>query len=290
MREQFFSNAPDEMGLDRYLYWDQQRTAAAYLMLSPAVLAGAGATVATPVLMALAKALGIGGDDPEEEFYGWSEKTFGTDRFARHGLAGGLLGINLKGSLGVNIPMPSDLGKLKFVDMWGAPGAIVTDIFKGGKHLAKGEVGKGIEALIPTAFGSAFKAARESSEGITTGNYGQVFYGDEPLKADGLDAALRFFSFNPSRLSGIREKQWNEKEVAAKYQERRTEINAKIKRLVLQGRGITPEVAKEIARYNDLAKGSGRADIKPITMKSIRVMLKRSGTASKFERSRAVNE
>jgi hypothetical protein len=117
-----------------------------------------------------------------------------------------------------------------------------------------------------------------------------VFYGDEPLKADGLDAALRFFSFNPSRLSGIREKQWNEKEVAMKYQERRTEINAKIKRLVLQGKGITPEVAKEIARYNDLAKGSGRADIKPITMKSIRVMLKRSGTASKFERSRAVNE
>jgi len=259
--------------------------AAAYLLLSPAILSGAGATIATPVLVALASALGIGGDDPEEELYAWAGKTFGTDSFARHGLAGGLLGINLKGSLQINNPMPTKLSELG-----GAPGAIVTDTWKAIQHLGRGEVSKGIETLLPTAIGSMSKAARESTEGITTGNYGQVFYGNEPLKADGFDAALRFFSFNPSRLSGIREKQWNEKEVAMKYQERKKEIYAKIKRLHIQGKGITPEVGKEIARYNDLVRGSGRSDIKPITPKNIRLMLKLNNRASKFERSRAVNE
>lgn len=258
--------------------------AAAYLLLSPAVLAGAGATVATPVILALASALGIGGDDPEEEYYKWAGKTFGTDAFARHGLAG-LAGLNLKGSLQINNPMPTKLSELG-----GAPGAIITDTWKAIQHFGRGEMAKGAEALLPTGIGSMSKAVREGTEGITTGSYGQVYYGNEPLKSDGLDMALRFFSFNPSRISGIREKQWNEKEVAAKYQERKKEIYAKIKRLQLQGKGITPEVNKEIVRYNELVKGSGRSDIKPITPKNIRLMLKLNSRASKFERDRAVNE
>lgn len=263
-------------------YNKKEYQAAAYLLLSPAILSGAGATLATPILMGLASALGIGGDDPEEEYYKWAEKTFGTDAFARHGLAG-LAGINLKGSLQIHNPMPTKLS-----EVFGAPGAIVTDTWKAIEHFGRGELGKGVEALLPTAFGSFSKATREATEGITTSNYGQVFYGDEPLKADNLDAALRFFSFNPARLSGIREKQWNEKEVAAKYQERKTEIYAKIKRLHIQGKGITPEVNKEIVRFNELVRGSGRSDIKQITPKSIRRVLILNNRASKFERNRGV--
>lgn len=258
--------------------------AAAYLLLSPAVLGGAGATIATPALMALASAFGVGGDDPEEKYYAWAKKTFGTDRFARFGLAG-MAGLNLKGSLQVNNPMPTKLSELG-----GAPGAILTDTWKAIQHFGKGEMAKGLEAMLPTGIGSMSKAVREHTEGVTTGNYGQVFYGNEPLKSDAFDAALRFFSFNPARLSGIREQQWNEKEVAAKYAERKKEIYANIKRLQIQGKGITPEINKEIVRYNELVKGSGRDDIKPITPKNISMMLKLNSRASKFERSRAANE
>lgn len=265
------------------LGWNRkQYKAAAYLMLSPAILAGAGASLAGPALFALAGALGIGGDDPEEEFYKWAANNFGSDTVARHGLAG-LAGVNLKGSLGSNIPMPT-----KITELMGAPGAVITDFWKAGGLFANGEVSKGAEALLPTAFGSGFKAFRESSEGISTGNYGTVFYGKEPLKSDTTDAILRFFSFNPARLSGIREKQWNEKQVAARYAERRKEIYSELKRLSMQGKPfLTPETLKEIARFNDLVKGSGREDIKPITPQRIRVMLKMNNRASKFERNRA---
>jgi len=114
-----------------------------------------------------------------------------------------------------------------------------------------------------------------------------VFYGAEPLKSDSFDAALRFFSFNPARISGIREKQWNEKEVLAGYQERKRDIYAKIKRLDLQGKGLTPEILAEIVKYNERAKAAGRKDIKPITKKSVRNMLRRAKSPSKFERARA---
>ncbi|MDW7774678.1 MAG: PLxRFG domain-containing protein, partial [Desulfobulbaceae bacterium] len=183
---------------------------AAYMLIAPGILAGAGASLATPLLSAMASAFGIGGDDPEEEFYAWAENTFGSDAFARHGVAG-LAGVNLKGSLQLNNPMPTNMSEL-----FGAPQAIFMDTKKGVEHIGKGEVYKGIEALLPTAFGNISRAAREHREGITTGSYSPVFYGNEPLKADEVDFATRLLSFNPSRLSAIREKQWSEKKVAAR--------------------------------------------------------------------------
>lgn len=260
--------------------------AAAYMLLSPAILAGAGASIASPVLFAAAGALGLGGDDPEEAWYDWMEELFGGGSFARHGLFG-VVGINVKGSLQMNLPMHSDIQSMKAIDLAGPAGGILYDTAKGFHHLFRGELAKGGESLLPTAFGSMSKSIREATEGITTSNYGTVFYGDEPLKADAADAFLRFLSFNPSRVSGIREKQWNEKEVAERYQDEKSEIYAKIKRLYLQGEGLTPEILKTIKAYNGRVFESGRRDIKPITSAGISEMLKRNSRASKIERMRA---
>jgi hypothetical protein len=259
--------------------------AASFMLLSPALLAGSSASLAGPALFALAGALagalGIGGDDPEEEFYQWAEDTFGGAAFARHGIFG-TLGINIKGSLQMNNPMPTSLKELA-----GAAGGVVLDTKKGFDHILKGEMAKGVEALLPTAFGSFSKSIREHNEGITTGNYGSVFYGDEPLKASTADAFIRFLSFNPSRLSGIREMQWHERQVKARYQADKTAIYAKIKRLDINGKGLTPEILKEIYSYNERVIGADRRDLSRITPSSIRSMLKRNKKASKLEMNRA---
>lgn len=263
--------------------------AAAYMLLSPAILAGSGASLAAPILFAMAGVLGVGGDDPEEAWYQWAEDTFGGGTFARHGAFGSMFGINIKGSLAVNVPMPSDIGKLKLVDLAGPAGGVMSDLFNGVGLIGKGDFAKGVEAILPTAFGSLSKSLRESQEGITTSNYGSVFYGDEPLKATTADAMLRFFSFNPSRISGIREMQWNEKKVAAKYQERKTEIYSDIKKLNLQGKPISPEILKEIKIFNEDVLSSGRKDISIITMKGVWTMLRRNNKPNKTERLRAAN-
>jgi len=269
-----------DLGFNRKEY-----KAASYMLLAPAILAGSGATLASPVLFALAGALGIGGDDPEEEFYTWAEKTFSGGAFARQGLFG-VASINIKGSLQMNMPMPADIGKAKIADLAGPVGGILTDTAKGVENILSGNLAKGIEFLLPTAFGSMSKATREATEGVTTSNYGSVFYGDEPLKADAADAFLRFLSFNPARISGIREKQWNEKEVATRYQADKSEIYASIKRLHIQGKALTPEILKEISVYNERVNNSGRNDLTVITPKGIKTMLKRNDRPSKLERMR----
>jgi len=256
---------------------------AAYMVLSPALMGGAGATLVTPLVAAFASALGAG-DDPEEEFYDWVADTFGSDSIARHGIPGAL-GINLKGSIEMNNPIPTTMAEL-----FGAPQAIIKDALKAGEYAGKGELMKAGESLLPTAVGSAIKAAREGREGLTTGSYSPVFYGDEPLKATTPEQFVRALSFNPSRISGIREKQWHEKQVAAKYNERRSEIIEKFKRYYLFGKGDYQELMVEYRRYNELMKGSGRNDITLLTIQSIKRAVARAKKPNRTERLRQVQD
>jgi hypothetical protein len=255
------------------------RKQAAYMFLSPVLMGGVGSTLATPIIAAIATGLGAG-DDPEEEFYAWVEETFGSDAVARHGLPG-MVGINLKGSIEMNNPFPKTMGEL-----FGAPQAIVNDMLKAAEYAGKGELMKAGEALLPTAVGSMIKAIREQREGITTGSYSPVFYGDEPVVATDTEQFIRALSFNPSRISGIREKQWHEKKVAAKYNAMRSEIIEKFKRFYIYGDGNRYELMKEFNHYNELVTGSGRNDITRLSMPGVMRAVNRARRPNKTERAR----
>lgn len=273
-----------EMGFDRKDYGN-----AAYLLLSPALLAGAGASLPVSLLMQAAQALGVGGDDPEERFYDWVAGIFGSDAIARQGITG-VMGINTKGSLEMNFAVPTSLK-----DLAGAPGAVFVDAAKAGGYLKEGELLRALEVLLPSGIGSPIKALREYSEGITTGSASHVFFGDEPLKGSGLDAVIRALSFNPARLSGIREKIWNEKEVAGKYADMRAEIyKAYRKAYILNPDKRTAadeaDLVAAIMDFNRKLAASGRHDLHPITGESIRIMLRRAVRPNLRERLRVVGE
>lgn len=269
---------------------------AAYMLLAPVVLGGPKATLVTPLLVALAKGLGIGGDDPEEELYKWARDTFGTDAWMRFG-APGLLGISFQGSLAMGIPVVSDVlekGKRlnSLAELFGAPGSVVYDIYSAGGSLSKGEYAKAAEKALPSAFGSMVKAARESTEGVTTENYGSVYYGSDPLKVSGMETYLRALSFAPAGITAKRQEQWSERKIKDKYAEMRADINREIKRIFVQNDGYLPEeefakILPRIDRYNDAVAGLNRPDISFISGRSIRTMLKRNAKPSKLERMRA---
>jgi len=270
-----------EMGFDRKDYKN-----AAYLLLSPSILAGAGASLPIAGLLQIMQAFGIGGDDPEESLYDWVASIFGSDAIVRQGIAGAM-GINIKSSLSMNFAIPTSLK-----DLGGAPWAMVTDAIDAGAYLKEGEQMRALEKLLPTGLGNPAKALREYGEGITTGGSSPVFYGDEPLKASGIDAIVRALSFNPARLSGIREKIWNEKEVAHKYSDLRAEIYSEWrKNYIVNPAGRTKkdevELIAMVMDFNRKVAASGRNDIKPISRKSIQTMLKRAATPNIRERSRA---
>ncbi len=225
--------------------------------------------------------------DPEERFYDWVAGIFGSDAVARQGITG-MMGINIKGSLEMNFAVPTTLK-----DLVGAPGALLVDAAKGVGYIKEGQALKALETILPTGMGAPIKALREYNEGVTTGSAGPVFFGDEPLKGSGMDAIIRALSFNPGRLSGIREKIWNEKEVAAKYGELRAEIFKEYRKAYIlnpEGRTAEDEVdlVASVMDFNRKVAASERDDLSPITGASIRTMLRRSERPGKRERLRTV--
>jgi hypothetical protein len=143
------------------------------MLLAPAIIGGLGASVGTSVIAGIAKALGFGGDDPEEEWYKYAEEEFGAGNWLRHGVFGlGGYGVNLKGSLSIGLKSFSSLENIL-----GAPYAVPSNIVKGIGLAAKGEFAKGAEKALPLALSTPIRGIREATKGVTTGSNVPVFYG-----------------------------------------------------------------------------------------------------------------
>ena len=274
-----------ELGI-KYNRWG---TAVPYMLMSPAILAGAGASLVTPVIAAAISALG-GGDDPEEAFYAWAEKSFGSDAFLRHGMAG-LLGINLKGSLEITSPFP-DLSK-GWLGAMGAPGGVFLDIADAVDAFKDGQYEKGLEKLLPTAVGSIVKGHREYTEGVTNKQYSPVFYGTDKLKGSPIDFAMRVLAFNPERVSGIRQKQWRESVVRQEYAKERSGIiegfNHALINIDKTSNTDFADLYKRITAYNSKVTAADPLYQVPyITNKWLLSSLKRNQKPDKYETKRVV--
>ncbi len=265
---------------------------AAFMLVSPAIIGGAGASILTPAVGALVQgvfsALGLQPpDDPEEEFYLWAADTFGAPagRFARTGVAG-LAGINLKGSLALDV---TDLLPTQTSDLLGAPYSLFEDAAKGAASIARGDVVKGVETWLPRFAASPVRAAREATEGVTSKNNQPLYYGDERVKADWYDALLRSLSFNPAGISIKREEQWNERVVENKYRDARTDLYARIRRFMLNGGGTKAEWANillDAEKYNARVRASRFESIPFITESAIKSQLRKMNTPLKREKIR----
>lgn len=266
-----------------------------HMLIAPAVLAGVGASTLTPIMVAVLKAF-TDWDDPEEELYSWAEKSFGGGEWLRSGLVGvGGRGANLRASIGVNLAPSANLKELldmKFVDVLGAPVAVVTDEVKGLNLMRQGFVMKGSEKMLPTGASNILRAYRESTEGVTTLSGNPVFYGDKPLKGTATDAVLRFFSFNPARMAAIKETQWSEKGISKAYSDMRHEIYDSFRQFYLlpeeeQTAERMAELVRMVSEYNARVKGKGYSYVKPIVGRDIAANMRRAFTAPKRERLQA---
>jgi len=261
----------------------KQYGAAAYMAVSGGVLGGLGATV--PIGIAKAIAALFDTDDPEEEMIKWADDAFGGGKLARYGLPG-LLGVSLKGSLAMRVGIPGT-----FVDIFGAPGNVVADIWSGTKNITKGFYREGLEQIAPVAVSNISRGLRESGEGVTTQKGSPVFFGDERLKGNTYDMMLRWLSFNPTGISEKREIQWNEYKVMNRYKERRSELYKRYKRFYFKPPGKRNvediiNITADIRDFNTEVKRKKISRIvRPITKRSIKQSM-RSLKPSKRERER----
>ena len=276
------------------LGWDKKNyKAASWLIASPALLAGTTASMVTPAMMKMVnlalKLWDKDEDDPEEALYRWMYENAGENagKFTEQGLFG-LLGLDLKGSLQVNVTdIPTDL-----FEILGAPGSMIKDIGYGIGDLSQGELDRAFERLLPNAFAAPIKAYRERTEGVTTHRNTPVYWGNEPLKSSALDAWLRALSFNPAELSSKKGQLWREKNIEKEYQERRSKINERIKDFVLKPQNKKTkkewaDIMTDVYEYNQRLKRNNMLGIlNPITSKSIDTYIKRTFKPSKRDIAR----
>ena len=244
----------------------------AWMLLAPAVIGGAKASVLLTLANLIWSALG---GDPEKDVEQWWYETahkLGGDpgeRFARMGAAG-TLGLDLRGSMSMagiaELPKTTE-------ELLGAPYAFGKGILTGAGLLAKGRYAEGVEKILPAALSAPVKAVREQAEGVTDKKGRPVKYEDKQIVPDVLDTLSRSLGFNPAGISEKREKLWSEKKAAAYYRERRAEIYAHARewsKTPLRKRSEWAKVMREVEEYNAKVKRSGRKGIAEITDEGLR--------------------
>jgi len=275
-------------------YGIKDPSAAAWLILSPAMLAGGTATLATPLFSVLMRAVGsaIPGwdppDDPEEWLYEQLGEIFGAEpeKLARRGIIGYLTGINVKGSLSIGL---ADI-PTRVEDLLGAPASVLRDVYEGVESLIRGDTLKGLEKLAPALEAAPIKAYREFVEGITTGTNQPRYYGAQQLRPDLYDSFLRAIGFNPTEISEKRETQWRETQISREYSEMRTDLYARMRRLMLERRVGTAEWVdwiSDVQAYNARVRRHGYGFVPQITPESARTQALRMVRPPKTERTRA---
>jgi N12 class adenine-specific DNA methylase/2'-5' RNA ligase len=269
------------LGLDK-----KQYNAALYMAFSPAIF-GIGSTIPVGIARAISSALG--GDDPEEKMIQLAEDNLGLGNFARYGITGmGDHGISLKGSLATRFGTPES-----FLDIFGAPGSVVADIWQGGENITKGYYQEGFEKIAPAAFGNISRGIREATEGVTTRTGAPVYFGREQVKGDALDAILRILSFNPTHVAKKRDIQWNEYKIKSRYQRRKSELFKRLKRFYnkpqqARNRNDLLMIKADIRAFNEEVRSKGIKRVVPlITDRSIKQTLRSTAKPPKRERLRA---
>jgi hypothetical protein len=272
-----------ELGMSK-----KQYKALAYMMFSPALVAGTGA-VAIPYFSAIVGAIGaaFGVDDPEENLYSAVSENFGptAENFVRYGTVG-LAGVSFKGSMQLGHGgLPTTIP-----DLLGAPASIISDIYDGGKLISRGDTIRGIEKILPTAFGTMLRSVREYDEGLRTYQNAPLFYGREVVRPDLSDAMLRFVSFNPTSVARIKEIQWKERQIQRSYTQRRQAIYSRAKKIYFspledRSEAEIAELISDIRAYNERVRYN-KVREPFITNKKLIQVLKRSAKPSKRERMR----
>lgn len=141
------------------------------------------------------------------------------ETFGRRGLFG-LAGVDISGSLGIGVGLPTNL-----IGLAGAAGGVAEDIMKAGHFLSTGQTQRAWEKALPTAAANILRAEREHRTGVVSEGGRMMFDKNlKPFKPTGAETAARVFGFQSSRASIARERDQEMKRVEDIFESKRKGI------------------------------------------------------------------
>ncbi|KHK02361.1 PLxRFG domain-containing protein [Desulfovibrio sp. TomC] len=227
--------------------------------------------------------------DPKEAFFSWVRNVLGQDaeQYARFG-AFGALGIDVSGSMDTQVRMP---GTLK--DLAGPVGGVANDLFgdQGAAHyLATGQPGKALEKTLPTGIAKPLQAMREAETGVTSSKgYPLRDEQGKNYMPTPEETTAKALGFRPAREARLKDMDQAARTEERAFQERRQDIMEAYRAFTAAGgtdRSRMDVIVSDIAKFNADVDRMDRADIQPITQRSIESSLASFRNPSKQELGR----
>jgi len=239
-----------------------------------AVLGGIGAVPGADDIDKLVRK--ITGKDYRLEFESWMHKhasEYGDPGdaavdFIFYGLPS-TVGLNISNSLAVRVPILSNFisGDSVTESATGPVGALIQKGFNAVDSFSNGDYYRALESAAPEFMAGPMRAYRLASEGATTKG-GKPIYGKDgsQVKYDGTDAFKRSLGFQPLEQSKQSNLQFVGYELKNYWQERKSQVYAKIRRLFENGSAKGRQEAHQLVlEFNaQLMSSQARSLVSPI--------------------------
>lgn len=147
--------------------------------------------------------------------------------FVWHGIPGMLkpfgVGVSLTGATQIRLPIISNwlAGKDMVDSLTGPVGGLYQKGSMSIQAALRGDWGRSVEYILPTAAGNVMSAIRQSTDGVKTAAGKRVEYKGKQLKMEPHEAALKAFGLQPARTADISETRGFEKSTQAEWNDRR---------------------------------------------------------------------
>ena len=190
----------------------------------------------------------------------------GSEILGRRGLFG-LAGIDISGSLGIGLGIPTGL-----LGLTGAIGGVAEDLWKAGHFIASGQTDRALEKTLPTAAANIFRGVREAKTGVTT-EKGRVLWdkGGKPFKPTKGETAARIVGFQSSRQSVARERSNEMYQAEQAFLKRKDDLYEELRAWAVDPKktnaGLT-KIYKKQGEYNKALTDAGLAGRVPLIRSS----------------------
>jgi hypothetical protein len=246
-----------------------------WALAAPIVLGGAAAIPFKDNIVWMINALMKGLDDDrdiEKMVYDDVRLYFGaeTEKNLRTGLMGAA-GMDITGSLSMNLGLPTDL-----LSLTGIFGGMAKETYKAGHFVRTGQYSKALETALPSGLGNIFKAIREL-DGATTSTGGRVWNEDgTPYIPSSGETALRLAGFRGSTRTTTQQRAWESTREEDRWHDSRNKIYERYKSYLAKGARSEDEfksVMYDVSKFNKAIIARGRvgmvAFIKPQQLRKI---------------------